>query len=135
MGGVAMNFEYFTQASLAIQVHIIVAVSALIFGIIMFSRPKGDRIHRAMGKLFLMFMLATAFTAIFIRQINDGSFSWIHLFVPLTFYTAWEVIHHVRRGDVKRHKGAVTGLFFGALLIPGLLAFIPGRTMWMIFFA
>ena len=130
-----MNAEYFTQASLAVQIHIIVAFSALIFGIVMFTRPKGDPLHKAMGKLFLVFMILTATTAIFIRQINDGSFSWIHLFVPLTFFAAWETIHFVRKGNIVRHKKAVTGLFFGALLIPGFLSFLPGRTMWMIFFS
>ena len=87
------------------------------------------------GVLFLLFMLMTAGTAIFIREINEGNFSWIHLFVPLTFYTGWQIVHFVRKGDIARHKRAVTGLFFGALLIPGLAAFLPGRTMWMIFFA
>ena len=130
-----MNLEYFTQASLAIQIHIVVAIAALIFGIIMFARPKGDQFHKNMGKLFLLFMLMTAGTAIFIREINEGNFSWIHLFVPLTFYTGWQIVHFVRKGDIARHKRAVTGLFFGALLIPGLAAFLPGRTMWMIFFA
>ena len=130
-----MNLEYFTQASLAIQIHIIVAIAALVFGIIMFARPKGDRLHKNMGKLFLLFMLMTAGTAIFIREINEGNFSWIHLFVPLTFFTGWQIVHFVRKGDLARHKRAVTGLFFGALLIPGLAAFLPGRTMWMIFFA
>jgi len=36
---------------------------------------------------------------------------------------------------MKRHKRAVKGLFFGALLIPGVISFMPGRTMWMLFFA
>lgn len=130
-----MNIEYFTQASPAIQIHIVVAIAALIFGLVMFSRRKGDRVHKLMGKLFLVFMLMTAGTAIFIREINGGSFSWIHVFVPLTFFAAWEVVHYVRKGNIARHKRAVTGLFFGALLIPGLAAFLPGRTMWMIFFA
>ena len=130
-----MNLEYFTQASLAIQIHIVVAIAALVFGVIMFARPKGDRLHKNMGKLFLLFMLMTAGTAIFIREINEGNFSWIHLFVPLTFYTGWQIVYFVRKRDIARHKRAVTGLFFGALLIPGLAAFLPGRTMWMIFFA
>lgn len=130
-----MNAEYFTQASLAIQIHMAVALAALIFGCLMFLRRKGDAAHRLMGALFLVFMLATAGTALFIRQINEGHLSWIHLFVPLTFFTAWQVIHFVRQGDIQRHRQAVKGLFFGALMIPGLAAFLPGRTMWMIFFA
>jgi uncharacterized membrane protein len=130
-----MNLEYFTQASLAIQIHIAVAVGALLLGIIMLVRRKGGPSHRLIGRGFMVLMLATATSAIFIRELNDGSFSWIHIFIPLTFFTAWEAIHYVRKGNIKRHRHAVLGLFFLALLIPGVFSFMPGRTMWMIFFA
>ena len=130
-----MNVEYFTQASLAVQIHILVAVSAFCLGLFMFVRRKGTKSHKMMGRIFAMFMAATALSAIFIRQMNQGHFSWIHLFVPLTFFGLFQAFWYIRKGDVKRHKGAVKGLFFGALLIPGLFSFAPGRTMWMLFFA
>ncbi|MGB6317786.1 MAG: DUF2306 domain-containing protein [Litorimonas sp.] len=130
-----MNPEYFTQASLAVQIHVVVAVAALFIGLAMFARRKGTWMHRHCGRAFLLLMLATATSALFIREMNAGGFSWIHLFVPLTFFAAWETVHYIRKGDVRRHRRAVTGLFFGALLIPAGLSFLPGRTMWMIFFA
>lgn len=129
-----MGIEYFFKASLAVQIHIIVAIISLIFGVFIFTRRKGDTSHKRMGKVFLVFMLATAISAIFIRQINDGSFSWIHIFVPVTFIGAWEAVHHIRKGNVRRHKRAVTGMFFGALLIPGVLSMLPGRLMHVIVF-
>ena len=79
-------------------------------------------------------MLTTAISAFFIRYINDGQFSWIHLFIPLTFFTVFEAIYFIRKGNIKRHKRAVTGLFFGALLIPGVFSFLPGRIMNMMVF-
>lgn len=129
-----MGIDYFFTASPVIQIHIIAALAALIFGIVMFVRRKGDKTHRMIGKLFLVFMIATAASAIFIRQINDGNFWWIHLFIPLTFFASWEAVHYIRKGNVRRHKRAVTGLFFGALLIPGLFAVMPGRLMHVIIF-
>ncbi len=129
-----MQLEYFTRASLAVQIHIIVALLALGLGIFVLARRKGTKSHKMAGKIWLCLMLAVATTAIFIREINDGSFSWIHIFVPVTFFASWEVVHYIRKGNVARHKRAVTGMFFGALLIPGAFSFMPGRTMWMIVF-
>jgi uncharacterized membrane protein len=86
------------------------------------------------GRLFLALMLITAIAAIFIREINGGHFSWIHIFVPITFFASWEAVHFIRKGNLKRHKRAVKGLFFGALLIPGVLSFMPGRIMYLLVF-
>jgi len=130
-----MNTEYFTQASFAIQIHMLVAVGAFILGLIMFSRKKGTWVHKMTGRAFALLMFLTAFSAIFIRQLNEGGFSWIHIFVPITFFALFETFFYIRKGNVKKHKRAVTGLFFGALLIPGFFSFMPGRTMWMLFFA
>lgn len=129
-----MGIEYFFKASLAIQIHIIAALVSLAFGILMFVRPKGDRLHKRAGKIFLVFMLTTAASAIFIRQINNGTFSFVHIFVPITFIAAWEAVHFVRKGNIARHKRAVQGMFFGALLIPGILSLMPGRLMHVIIF-
>jgi len=129
-----MNWEAFTEASLVIQIHWVAALIALGLGIAMFMRPKGTPSHKLIGRGFIGLMLITAFTAFFIREINRGSFSWIHIFIPITLFASWEAIHYIRKGNIKRHKRAVTGMFFGALLIPGLFTFVPGRRMWMLFF-
>jgi uncharacterized membrane protein len=129
------NPEIFPQLPLAVQIHIVTALAALVLGTAMFVRRKGTRSHRMIGKLFLALMLATATSAYFIRYLNEGSFSWIHIFIPVTFFAAFETVFYIRKGNLKGHKRAVTGLFFGALLIPGIVSFLPGRTMWMIFFS
>jgi len=100
----------------------------------MFIRKKGTPSHKMIGRMFVVFMLVTAISSLFIRQINNGSFSLIHLFVPLSFYAIAELFYYIRKGNIKKHEKAVKGLFFGALLIPGFLSFIPGRTMWHVFF-
>lgn len=129
-----MNLALFAGLEPAVQIHIVSALGALATGIGMFLRPKGTRSHKLMGRGFMALMLTTATSAIFIRYINDGAFSWIHLFIPLTFFTAWEAVHFIRKGNVARHKRAVTGMFFGALLIPGAFAFLPGRIMHLMVF-
>ena len=130
-----MNWEYYTEASTAIQIHMIAALVALILGILMLLRQKGTASHKMIGRIFAALMFVTAFSAIFIRQLNEGRFSWIHIFVIFTFVALIETFYHIRKGNLKDHKRAVMGLFFGALLIPGAFSFLPGRTMWMLFFA
>ncbi len=129
-----MNLEILSHMPPMVLAHTVSAFGALGSGIVMWMRPKGTMSHKILGRVFVVLMLMTAFTALFIRQINDGSFSWIHLFVPLTFFSCWELVHHIRKGNLKKHTHAVRGLFFGALMIPGLLSFLPGRMMWHLAF-
>lgn len=129
-----MNWSVLANAGPVVQIHIIAAFIALAMGIVMFTRPKGTQSHKMIGRLFLGLMIITAISAIFIRQINNGQFSFIHVFVPITLFASWEAVHYVRKGNIKRHKRAVKGMFFGALLIPGALSFLPGRQMYMFLF-
>jgi hypothetical protein len=39
-----------------------------------------------------------------------------------------------KRHEVARHRPMMTGLFYGGLAINMFIAFIPGRTMWRLFF-
>ena len=125
-----MNFDAFFQASLVIQVHALSAIGALVIGSIQMLAPKGTIPHRTIGTLFVLLMLNTAMTSIFLRGF--GNFSLIHLFVPLTLVGLYNLMRSIRKGGT-RHKGAVYGLFYGALIIPGLFAFLPGRLMNTVF--
>lgn len=128
------DFSAFFRAPLIIQIHAGAAIAALVLGAVQMLAPKGTIPHRTLGYIWAALMVTVAFTAIFIRQINPGGFSFIHIFVPLTFFGLYGVITHARamRGD--KHRNAVFGLFFGALLVPGLFAFMPGRLMYQMFF-
>lgn len=129
-----MNWDAFNEASTVIKIHWVAAMIALALGVLMLVRKKGTVSHKVIGRAFIAIMIVTALSSFFIREINNGSLSWIHIFIPITFFASWEAIHYIRKGNVKRHKRAVIGMFFGALLIPGLFTFLPGRRMWMLFF-
>ncbi len=129
-----MNWSAFTEASFVIQIHWVAAMVALVLGSMMLIRAKGTASHKFIGRAFIGIMLITAFSSFFIREINRGSMSWIHIFIPITCFASWEAIHFIRKGNIRRHKRAVIGMFFGALLIPGLFTFLPGRRMWILFF-
>ena len=39
-----------------------------------------------------------------------------------------------RRHNVARHANIMTGVFIGGIGVAGVLAFLPGRLMWQVFF-
>ena len=127
-----MNWDVLLSAPWHIQLHVVAALSALGLGIVQFSAPKGTIPHRTLGYIWIALMFATATTAIFIRNINDGSFSWIHIFVPLVVYSSIELAIRARRGLTDRHRRSAQSFFIGALLIPGAFSFLPERLMWQV---
>jgi len=129
-----MNLAPLISASPAILMHLAAAVLALLFGTVMWMRPKGTKSHKLIGRAFMVLMLMTAVSAIFIRDINDGQFSFIHIFVIVTFVGIFQSLQAIKKRDIKKHVGHVKGLFFAALIIPGVLSFLPGRKLFMVFF-
>ncbi|MBV5256919.1 DUF2306 domain-containing protein [Synechococcus moorigangaii CMS01] len=122
-----MNIEAFFQAPWHIQLHAGAAIAAVLLGAVQLIAPKGTLPHRQLGYVWVALMLTVAITAIFIR--SGGSFSWIHIFVPLTLIGVASLILAARKGLVARHRGTVMGLYIGALMIPGAFSFLPGRLM------
>ncbi len=129
-----MKFDPIFSAPPVVQIHLAAAVLALGFGTIMWLRPKGTKSHKFIGRLFMVLMLVTALSAIFIREINRGSFSWIHIFVPLTLIGVGQALWAIKNRNIKAHVGHVRNLFFYALMIPGAFALFPGRRIWAMFF-
>jgi len=122
-----MNIEAFLAAPWHIQLHAASAIAAVLLGAVQLVAPKGTLPHRQLGYVWVALMLTVAITAIFIR--TSGSFSWIHIFVPLTLFGVAGLIIQARKGLVAKHRGTVLGVYLGALLIPGAFSFLPGRLM------
>jgi uncharacterized membrane protein len=112
----------------AIAVHVSTVLPAIPLGGYLLLAPKGGKRHKQLGKLWIALMIMTATSAIFIQ--TNGSFSFIHIFVPMTFWSSYKVIATARRGDFAAHKKEIISLYLGALTIPGIVAFaLPGRLM------
>lgn len=120
--------------SLAVMIHLATVVPAVPLGAYLMLARKGTPRHRSLGKVWVGLMVTTALAAFFIRQLNSGAFSPIHIFVPLTIHGAWKTIATARRHDIAAHKRALVGLYLGALVIPGIFSFMPGRLMsaWLV---
>ena len=128
-----MNIEAFLNAPLHIQVHALAAMGALGLGVVQFSAPKGTIPHRALGYVWVGLMLTVAGTAYFIRG-ESGSFSLLHLLIPVTVIGVVFLTLHARRGNVSRHRFLALVLMIAALGIPGAATLIPGRLMHTVVF-
>jgi uncharacterized membrane protein len=124
--GMAGDLDHY--AKLPIILHVVAVLPTIPLGGWLLLARKGTALHRRLGKVWLVLMLITATTAIFIQ--TSGSFSWIHLFVPLAFHAAWKVMATARAGDIRGHKNHLVRTYLLALMIPGIAAFAaPGRLM------
>lgn len=122
-----MNIEAFFQAPWHIQLHALVAMTAVGLGAIQLLAPKGTLPHRQLGYVWVGLMLIVAITAIFIQE--TGGFSWIHVFVPVTLFGLAGLVYYARRKRRSGHSRTALALYAGALLIPGAFTFLPGRLM------
>ena len=130
-----MHWELVAREPVAIQIHLATVVPAFFLGTwLIFFSTKGSRFHRAIGALYLSLMTITAVAAMFIRSLRPAQLSWIHIFVPLTLFGVASAIWRIRCKDIKGHRAAMMGVYFGGLIIAGALTFYPGRLMHRLFF-
>lgn len=127
--GLAPPTPWVRDAALAL--HLATVIPALPLGLYILLTKKGGTRHRTLGRLWLALMGVTAIATLFVRNVGDGSFSFIHLFSVMTLIGIPRVIVTARRGQIAAHRGHLLGLFSGALLIAGALSFLPGRAMWV----
>jgi uncharacterized membrane protein len=118
------------EAGPAVQLHLLCVTLALGIGGALLIGVKGDRLHRAMGWTWVLAMMTAAISSLFIRQVNHGAFSFIHLISGWIILAAPMAVAFARRHKVRQHARLMTGLFTGGLILAGLLAFMPGRLMW-----
>ena len=123
------------SASLAIQVHVVAAITCFLIGLVLLLAPKGFAFHKTFGWAWVIAMAVTALSSFFITGIMGSSYSPIHALSAWTLIGLPFGIAAIKRRDVKQHRASMTGMFIGGMAIAGLFTFLPGRIMWNIFFA
>ena len=109
--------------------HILTILVALTLTPVMLLRRRGDRPHRAFGWVWAGALFLTALISFWVRTINPGGFSLIHLLSVLTIVQVPLIVRYARRHDWKKHRAAVRGMVTGALLVAGFFTFPFGRMM------
>lgn len=114
--------------------HLATIAVAMVLTPIMLLRRRGDWLHRRLGWLWAAAMFLTAVDSLFIRLINQGGFSIIHLLSIWTIIQVPVIVLAARRHDAARHKSAVRGMVVGALLVAGLFTLPFGRMLgrWLV---
>ncbi|MEQ1899989.1 MAG: DUF2306 domain-containing protein [Devosia sp.] len=125
-----MSLDPLLSAPLAVQIHALCAMAAMLLGAIVLFRPKGTPMHKLMGRTWAGLMLIVATSALFINEIRlIGPFSPIHIFVALTYVGIFQAVREIRRGNVVAHQAAMQSIYLGALLLTGAFTLLPGRRM------
>lgn len=109
-----------------IQFHLAMALLALGMGTANLILAKGTRRHRVFGWTWIAAMLCVTLSSFWIREIDPGSFSWIHGLTVWTLVSMGIAIYAIRTGRVRLHAGFMIGTMTGALVAGGF-ALAPGR--------
>ncbi|HEY8573706.1 DUF2306 domain-containing protein [Phenylobacterium sp.] len=118
----------------AIQLHLVSVAIAFVVGAVLLLGPKGTLPHRTLGWTWAIAMGTVAVSSLFIREINEGGFSFVHAISGWVIVALPAALYAARRHKVAAHRGAMTGMYFGGMFLAGGLAFLPGRLMWRLFF-
>jgi uncharacterized membrane protein len=130
----APNMDVWNDLSPAVHAHVLTAVAAVILGAVLMLVRKGRLFHRVAGWVWVSLVAVTAGSTLFITSLNDGKWSLLHLFTGWTLITLPLAVWAAKRHVVTQHRRAMMGLFYGGFAINLFIAFIPGRSMWVMFF-
>jgi uncharacterized membrane protein len=130
------NPEPFVSATLAIQIHILCAIPALILGPVALFRKSRDGLHRWAGRVWVLAMAGLALSSFFIQTIRViGPFSPIHILSVMTIAALGRSFFYLAKGRYEAHGRAMRALYLQALILAGIFTFLPGRRMNEVFFA
>ncbi len=130
----APNLDLLAGLSPVIKVHLATALAAIVLGTVLMSVRKGRTFHRVAGGAWVSLVFVTAGATLFITQLNPGRWSYLHLFTGWVLLILPLAVFWAKRGDIRRHRRTMMGLFYGGFAINLFIAFLPGRTLWMTFF-
>jgi uncharacterized membrane protein len=130
-----MSLQPLIEATPAIQIHTITAIMAFVLGAIVLFRPKGDRLHRLGGRIWVGLMVVVCMSSFFIHTLQlIGIWSPIHLLSLGTLGALVLAVRHARLRRIADHRRIMQGTYFGALILAGFFTFMPGRIMHRILF-
>lgn len=124
-----MSLAPILAAGWAVQIHLVTVLAAFAIGTWMMIRPKGTTPHKALGRAYVVLMLASAVSTFWIRGIGHGSFSFLHLLSIFVLLALPFALVMARLGRVRVHCYTMIGVYLGGIWIAGLLTLLPGRLL------
>ena len=125
-----MTLSPLTDASLAIQLHTVLALGALVLALWQLIWPKGTPTHRRLGLIWTFGMLISAAASFFINEGRQlGPFSAIHVLSASMLIGLPLAVRAARKGQIRLHAALMLTAVFGGLVFAGALALAPGRLL------
>lgn len=122
------------QLTPLIAVHMSAALAAVALGPVALWARRGRTqrpvLHRAAGYAWVTLMVATAVTAVFIRDFdlpNIAGYTPIHLLVPVTLGSLVVAFRHLARGNIAGHRLWMQLLYLTACIVAGVFTLLPNR--------
>lgn len=120
----------------AVAIHLTCALAALLLGpLVLWTRlgvtPR-PLLHRSLGGVWVVLMLATALSALFIRHTDwplSLGFTPLHLLVPVTLWGLISAFRYLAHGNVRGHRAAMQGVYLGACVGAGVFTLLPQRLL------
>ena len=98
--------------TLILSLHALPGLIALILGSVVLLSKKGTKTHKRRGYVWLGLMVLISLTAVFIQEINPGSYSLIHLLIPwaiLHIFLAYMQLRNLKSLKIKHGKLCING--------------------------
>jgi uncharacterized membrane protein len=126
-----MTLEPLLSASPAVQIHVATIVPAAAIGaFLLLWRGKGAPAHRLLGRVWVVLMIASSLSSLFIHELNVWrGFSPIHILSLITIVGCLYAVRAAMRGDIRTHRRTITQIYVGGILIAGGFTFAPYRIM------
>ncbi len=96
---------------------------------VLLLRRRGDDLHRMLGWTWASAMFVTAALTFFVRVINPGHLTLIHLPSLLTIVAVPRLVLQARAHRIAQHRRGVRTIVTFALLLAGVLTFPFGRRL------
>ena len=116
-----------------VYAHLATVLPAFAIGTYMMFVRKGNRLHRSLGKTYMLLMLATAIISLFmpahLGPVLWGHFGYIHIFSIVVLAFVPQAYFAAKSHNIRAHAGAMKGVYVGGLLVAGAFALAPGRML------
>ncbi len=125
-----MTLQPLLNAPIAVQVHAIAALFALLVGPFALWRKRRDVLHKGLGYTWVATMTTTAVSSFLISSaFSPIGIGPIHL---LSIFSLWGLIAAMRAiyaRDVWAHSRIMKAIYVRGLVLAGSFTLLPGRMM------
>jgi uncharacterized membrane protein len=128
------RFGLILSESPVVQGHLYFALGAFALGAVQLAARKGGLAHRIIGWVWVMMIGAAVVASGFVMKDNPGSWSWIHTTTLVHGTTLALAVYFAVQRNIRWHARMMTFTYVSGLIGGTLIAFIPDRLMWQMFF-